>query len=148
MPNCNCTPFDTHFEFQHEQRAIVVCEDKGKTKYIYNNQSRDNLSKYRVDGGLITEGVKCDYLLLNCNKQNSYFIELKGSDIIKAIEQIDRSIDLLKDTLTGFSISVRIVLTRVNTVELKNSKYLRLQKRVKQLHGNLVQKTRELEETD
>ena len=147
MPHCTCRISDTCFEFQHEQRSTVVCKDKGKTQYIYENQSNDFLSKYLIDGGLIANGVKCDFLLLNCDKQHAYFIELKGSDIIHAIEQIDHSIDTLKSQLAKDSkIFARIVLTRVNTNELKNPKYLRLEKKVKSLNGNLKQQTRELKE--
>ena len=147
MPRCTCSIFDTCCEFQHEQRSTVICKDKGKTQYIYENQSNDFLSKYFVDGGLIIAGVKCDFLLLNCDKKHSYFIELKGSDIIHAIEQIDHSIDTLKSQLAkGSKIFARIVLTRVNTTELKNPKYLRLGKKVESLNGNLKQQTRELKE--
>jgi hypothetical protein len=149
-PKCNCKPFDSHFEFQHEQRTTVICKDKGsKPQYIYENQTPDYLSKYRVDGGLIDDaGAKCDYLLLNCNKSQSFFIELKGSDIIHAIEQIDRSIDLLKDKLAGLSVFARIVVTRVNTIDLIDTKYLRLKKKVERLNGNLLHKSRELRETN
>jgi hypothetical protein len=145
-PKCNCKPFDSHFEFQHEQRTTVICKDKGsKPKYIYDNRSSDYLTKYRVDGGLIdNSGAKCDYLLLNCNKSQSFFIELKGSDIIHAIEQIDRSIDLLKDKLAGLSVFARIVVTRVNTPVLKDTRYLRLKKKVESLNGNLSYKSKEL----
>lgn len=148
MPHCKCKKFNTHFDFQHEQRSIVVCKDKGKNRYIYENQSNDFLSKYRIDGGLITNGAKCDFLLLNCNEeQHSYFIELKGSDIIHAIEQIDRSIDILKPQLGDSKIFARIVLTRVNTPELENHpKYLHLKKKVESLNGNLKKQTRELKE--
>jgi len=147
MPHCNCKIFNTDFEFQHEQRSIVICKDKGKNQYIYENQGKDFLSKYRIDDGLIADdGAKCDFLLLNCNKQHAYFIELKGSDIIHAIEQIDRSIDILKPQLADSKIFARIVLTRVNTNELKNPKYLRLEKKVKSQNGNLKQQSRELKE--
>lgn len=150
MHKCKCKPFDSHFDFQHERRAIVVCEDKGsKTKYICDNQSKNYLSKYRVDGGLINDaGAKCDFLILNCNKHKSFFIELKGSDIIRAIEQIDRSIDLIKNNLDDFSVFARIVLTRVNTIELKDIKYLKLEKKVKLLNGDILQQTRRLEEVN
>jgi hypothetical protein len=125
-----------------------VCEDRGiKTRYIYENKDGDHLSKYSVDGGLIADnGAKCDFLLLNCDKQNSYFIELKGSDIIRAIEQINRSIDVLRSKLTDFSVFGRIILTRVNTIEIKDIRYFRLQKRLKQLQGDLLQRSRELRE--
>jgi hypothetical protein len=138
------------YEFQHEQRAVVTCSDKGKkTKYIYENQSRDFLSKYKVDGCLIVDdNARCDYLLLNCNKNQSYFIEIKGSDIIRAIEQIDRSIDLLKEKLTDFSVFARIVLTRINTIDLRDAKYLRLEKKIKNMNGDLLYKSRELKEVN
>jgi len=126
----------------------VSFKDKGhSTEYRYNNQSSNHLAKYRVDGGLISDdGAKCDFLLLNCEQKLSYFIELKGSDIIRAIEQIDRSIDKLKTDLPNFAFFARIVLSRVNTIDLKNTKFLKLEKKLNSLNGNLKKKTRLLEE--
>jgi len=149
MPECNCKAFNSNFEFQHEDRKIVSFKDRGhSTEFRYSNLSSNHLAKYRVDGGLITDnGAKCDYLLLNCEKKQSYFIELKGSDIIRAIEQIDRSIDLLKNSLPDFAFFARIVVTRVNTTNLKNSKLLKLDKKVNFLKGNLKKHSGLLEET-
>ena len=149
MPKCNCKAFNSDFEFQHENRNIVSFKDKGhSTEYRYKNQSSNNLAKYRVDGGLISDNdAKCDFLLLNCEQKQSYFIELKGSDISRAIEQIDRSIDKLKVDLPDFIFFARIVLSRVNTTNLKNTKLLKLEKKVKSLKGNLIKKTRLIEET-
>ena len=148
MPKCNCKAFNSNFEFQHDNRNIVPCKDKGhSTEYRYKNQSSNHLAKYRVDGGLILDdGAKCDFLLLNCEQKQSYFIELKGSDIIRAIEQIDRSIDKLKADLSDFAFYARIVLSRVNTIDLKHTKLLRLEKKVEFLKGDLKKKTRLLEE--
>jgi len=148
MPKCNCKAFNSNFEFQHDNRNIVPCKDKGhSTEYRYKNQSSNHLAKYRVDGGLILDdGAKCDFLLLNCEQKQSYFIELKGSDIIRAIEQIDRSIDKLKADLSDFAFYARIVLSRVNTIDLKHTKLLRLEKKVESLKGDLKKQTRLLEE--
>jgi hypothetical protein len=148
---CNCKAFDNHFEFQHEQRKDVSITDKGsKVKYVYENKSSDFLSKYKVDGGLISDdGLKCDYLLLNCNRLRAYFIEIKGTDLIHAIEQIDRSIDLLKPAISKFAVFARIVLNRVSTPNFKsNPKYLRLEKKVKTLNGNLKQQSKVFSEQD
>ena len=149
MPECNCKSFDICFEFQHDNRNIVSFKDKGhSTEYRYINQTANNLAKYRVDGGLISDNdVKCDFLLLNCEQKQSYFIELKGSDIIRAIEQIDRSIEILKNELLDFAFFARIVLSRVNTTDLKHIKLLKLEKKVKLLKGNLKKQSRLLEET-
>lgn len=149
MPECNCKAFNTNFEFQHDNRSRVIIKDKGhSTEYRYLNQSSNHLAKYRVDNGLIADNdAKCDFLLLNCEQKKSYFIELKGSNLIHAIDQIDRSIDELKSQLSEFSIFARIVVTRVNTIDLKNTKFLKLDKKVKSLKGDLKKQTRLLEET-
>jgi len=149
MSECNCKAFNKNFEFQHDNRNIVPFKDKGhSTEYRYKNQSSNHLAKYRVDGGLISDdGAKCVFLLLNCEQKQSYFIELKGSDIIRAIEQIDRSIDLLKCNLSDFAFFARIVLTRVNTADLRHTKFLKLEKKVKSLKGDLKKQTKLLEET-
>ncbi|MCL2682220.1 MAG: hypothetical protein FWE63_01885 [Bacteroidales bacterium] len=149
MSECKCRVFDKGIDdFQHEIIKIVPFKDKGSsTEYRYENQSSNPLAKYRVDGGLISDdGAKCDYLLLNCKQRQSYFIELKGSDLIRAIEQIDRSIDKLKNQLLDFSFFARIVLSRANTINLRDTKLLRLKKKVESLKGNLKMQSRFLEE--
>lgn len=143
-----CQPIPKCFEFVNQQRPTVVCSDhKSSTNFIFDNRSSDSLTKYRVDGCLITdEGAKCDFLLLNCSKSESFFIELKGSDLIRAVEQIDRSIDLLLNLIIDFNVNARIVLTRVNTIDLRNIKYLKLEKKIRRLGGNLKKQSRQLTE--
>ena len=145
-----CQPFSTCFEFVNQQHATVVCSDhKSTTNFIYDNRSSDELTKYRIDGCLIADaGAKCDFLLLNCTKNESFFIELKGSDLIRAVEQIDRSIDMLLSSVNDFSINARIVLTRVNTTDLRNTKYLKLEKKIKRLRGNLKKQSRQMTEVN
>jgi hypothetical protein len=148
MSNCKCKVFNHDFEFQHERRSVVSCSDRGSVIYRYHNESSDFLSEYQVDGGLINDSnAKCDFLLLNCNKKYSFFIELKGSDISRAIDQIDRSIDVLKDNLSGFSIFGRIVLTRVNTPNLDKLKIKKLERKLSSFNGNLKKQTKLIEET-
>ncbi|WP_347068799.1 hypothetical protein [Flavobacterium sp. WV_118_3] len=126
-----------------------MTDKKSSTTYIYENNSSNKLTKYRVDGCLIDDhNSKCDFLLLNCDKKESYFVELKGSDLIKAVEQIDRSIDLLHSKFKDFSVNGRIVLTRVNTTDLKNSKLIRLEQKIKRLNGNLKKQNRQMTEVN
>ncbi|GHV65581.1 hypothetical protein FACS1894199_06640 [Bacteroidia bacterium] len=147
VAKCNCKAFDKHAEFQHEEHKIVTFKDKGTSEYKYTNKSSNHLAKYIVDGKLIADkGAKCDFLLLNCEQKQSYFIELKGSDMIRAIEQIDRSIDLLKPNLADFAFFARIVLTKVATIDSKSTKLVKLEKKLKSLKGNLKKQTRLLQE--
>lgn len=143
-----CKPYENCFEFTEQKNKIVTCTDaKSSTKYVYQNDSLDILSKYKVDGCLIDdEDSKCDFLLLNCTKEISYFVELKGSDLIKAVEQIDRSINVLHKDFKEYSVEARIVLTRVNTTDLKSTKLVRLESRLKKLNGKLIKQTRQLTE--
>lgn len=143
-----CKPYENCFEFVEQKNEIVTFTDeRSKTEYIYINSSLDELTKYRVDGCLINDdNSKCDYLLLNCTKEISYFVELKGSDLIKAVEQIDRSRDILHKDFKEYSVEARIVLTRVNTTDLKSTKLIRLESKLKKLNGKLIKKTRQLTE--
>ncbi len=145
-----CKPFTTCFDFIREQRRTVTFTDaKSSTRFVYDNTSLNYLSRYRIDGCLIADaGVKCDYLLLNCDKEVAYFIELKGSDLIRAVEQIDRSIDVLARELGGFTVNARIVLTRTNTIDLRNSKFLKLEKKIQMLGGKLQKQNRQMTEVN
>lgn len=145
-----CQPFDKCFDFVSEQRKKVVFEDTGSsTKFVYENNSLDKLTRYTVDGCLITGGAsRCDFLLLNCDKQQAFFIELKGSDLIKAVEQIDATITELYPQLKDFAIEARIVLTRSNTTDLKSTKLIKLENRLKKLKGQLKKQNRQLNEVN
>lgn len=54
------------------------------------------LTKVYVDGCQITEGVKCDYLILD-HCHNEYFVELKGKDLPHAVKQLKAAIQQLSD---------------------------------------------------
>jgi hypothetical protein len=136
--------------FWHEQRKVITLKDKGHNipQYVCINNSNKHLAMYMVDGGLIANnGAKCDFLLLVCENKYAYFIELKGSDIVHAVEQIDKSVDLLVKGLSGFAIHGRIVLTRVNTTGLLNIKCLRLENKLKSFGGDLKKQTRKMTES-
>ena len=54
---------------------------------------------------------RCDFLLINdeSTPKTSYYIELKGSDLPKAIRQIENTIKLLSPSLPGYVVLRRIV---------------------------------------
>lgn len=78
-----------------------------------NNPSGHYVRKFRIDGDIIpkqdTNTERCDYLLVNDIKKDSYYIELKGSDIEKAIDQIEKSILMVKDSLPAYRVFRRII---------------------------------------
>ena len=52
---------------------------------------------------------RCDYLLVNDDAKTSYYIELKGSDLSKAIRQIENTIKLIAPSLSGYAVFRRII---------------------------------------
>lgn len=136
----NCSDF-----IKCKRKIVSFTDSSSRTEYVYQNSSLDTLSKYRVDGCLIRDnGPKCDYLLLNNTKNILYFVELKGSNLIKAVEQIDRSIDILHKDFKECSVEARIILTRVNTIDLKSTKLIKLESKLRKHNGKLVKQTRKL----
>lgn len=72
-----------------------------KTIYRLSFGKRRQTVAYQIDGNIITEGNKCDYLILAkqdaCGdreeKWKSIFVELKGKDVLHALLQLDATLD-------------------------------------------------------
>lgn len=80
---CICITTDSNIKFEEHKCAI-----------FFTNPQRKTCSRICIDGCVITEGLRCDNLLIDWNG-NEYFVELKGSDISHAIKQIEATIPLL-----------------------------------------------------
>lgn len=109
----------------HSKR--IVCKDeKNSQKYIANNVDDSEVYKYRIDGEVIKEGKKCDFLVLNKDKNDIYLIELKGSDLEYAIEQLlETEKVLLKrfyEEIGKSSFMYRVVLNKARTHSLHSNK--------------------------
>jgi len=61
---------------------------------------RAHVRAYLVDGCLITDGQRCDYLVIP-NARSAVFIELKGGDVEKGISQLEQSVKILATELNG-----------------------------------------------
>lgn len=142
----NCYPFENkECEIFNDIRKKVSIEEN-KMKYLAENRDENRVCLIQVDGCLITKGIRCDYLLLNCDKKNSYFIELKGKKLLHAIEQIDRSVHILKKDISDFKINARIILRKVEPPQYKRREHRILREKIKKLNGTLQIKEKILEE--
>ncbi len=154
MPDCN--PFGKKCEEFCDNRTKIVLKDKkGKSQFLVNNPNRYNVCCLLIDGCLIEsqEEEKTDFLLLKCPKKEddmtsiAYFVELKGSNLVKAVRQINNSLNILLPKLEEYSIiNGRIVTTRVDKIDLGHTDYRALMKRLKKLNGTLEQKSIQMEE--
>ena len=57
----------------------------------FRNAGRSRVRRIRIDGCVLKDEPACDYLLINSCDEERY-IELKGSDVRRAFEQIENTI--------------------------------------------------------
>lgn len=133
-----CKPYreGTHRQFVSRENRCT---------HIANNPNQKYVRQFRVDGEVFpadTEPMRCDYLLLNDTEKRSYYIELKGSDIVHAIDQIESTISLISPSIKEYKILCRIVY-RTGTHAINRDKVLRWRRKRKEVVISSVQ----LEET-
>ncbi|WP_174783731.1 hypothetical protein [Dolichospermum sp. UHCC 0259] len=122
-------------EFCDTRKTIVVKDSGNKQEYRVTNENGKEICKIKVDGCLIKDGERCDYLILSCEDKSAFFVELKGHDLQKAIAQIDSSINKLMNDIKEFKIYARIVLNRTPSPDINSSIEIKLKKRLKQQNG-------------
>lgn len=133
----SCKPFRAgkHPEFHSSEKGCT---------HIGQNVHRHSVRQFKIDGGVVTgaDFQKCDFLLLNDDAQTSYYIELKGSDLAKAIDQIENTVSMISASIPQYRIFRRIVY-RTGSHSIKTSKVTLWQRK----HGRLAQiKERMLQE--
>ena len=60
--------------------------EENKRKIIFRNPQRLPYERVDVDGCTINDGVRCDKLLLSADEREERYIELKGTDVMHAID--------------------------------------------------------------
>lgn len=90
---------------------------------------RHLVRQYQIDGNIIGANTeeKCDFIVFNDEKRYAYLIELKGSDIDKAVNQLKNTANILESDLSGYHVFYRIIYsgkgtTRINERKLNNWK--------------------------
>lgn len=61
-------------------------------KIIFLNPNHERYQKVQVDGCTIIDGIKCDKLLLSSDEHEERYVELKGTDVMHAIDQLEATI--------------------------------------------------------
>lgn len=80
-------------EMPLQKRKAVAFGEKGKRYSV--EVSEGSTMVYAIDGYVIKDGIRCDKLLIALNDQKgmAVFVELKGSDIMHAVEQLEKTIN-------------------------------------------------------
>ncbi|MGD1892811.1 MAG: hypothetical protein ACFB15_19775 [Cyclobacteriaceae bacterium] len=78
----------------------TVAEENGK-KFHLENKSKKTICRVKVDGCLIDNQrtKRCDYWFKICETEQHFLVELKGTDVSKAVEQIISTFDFVNRKL-------------------------------------------------
>lgn len=68
-----------------------ICVHEKRSGVTFINGGRNAVRKITVDGCAITDGIRCDFLLID-HFGKEHFVELKGCDIKHALKQLAESI--------------------------------------------------------
>ena len=84
---------------------------------------------------------------MNQDKKSAYLIELKGSNILHAMDQVLSAENLLKEDLEGYSVFYRIIY-RSRTQEVRKSRIIRWKEKEGKRNGIsvVILKEKHLEE--
>lgn len=91
---------------------IVLQENKSKISFL--NPDKETILIIKVDGCVVSENetLRCDYALVPSDEVEIY-VELKGSDILHAVKQIESTIGLLSEDSQRIKKLCFVVSTRV-----------------------------------
>lgn len=144
--------------FQENHADCTDCSDgkhivveENKKKYVLQNPSKQKICKIRIDGCVIYSKTqrKCDYLIIVCESEHKYFIELKGRDLISAVEQLTETIKYFQSECyqSNGKVFARVVLSKVpmpKTIEL-DARVVALRKLLKKSGGDFAYGSVQLE---
>ena len=136
--------------FREGNHSVFPSSENG-CRHVGKNINRQSIRHFKVDGEIFKGPgeERCDVLLLNdeSTPKTSYYIELKGSDLPKAIRQIENTIKLLSPSLRGYVVLRRIVYhtgshnVRASSVLRWRAKYNAVIENIqKTFDGNIPQK--------
>ena len=101
--------------------------EENKRKIIFLNPQRLPYKRVDVDGCTIKEGVRCDKLLLSADEREERYVELKGTDVMHAIDQLEETIKRLgeyTDNRHAYVISTNVA-PAINTKRQAKIKYFK-----------------------
>jgi hypothetical protein len=113
-----------------------------RSEYRFEPKSPKEVTVYKVDKGLLIDNdEKCDWLLLNFTDNQGFFIELKGTNLGKALDQLNATLDKLaaklRGSMSGVRLYCRIVVKKVGQPDIPNRERKRLERRIESFGGTL-----------
>lgn len=125
-----------------DRKNISISENR--KKYLLHNDLRNNMAVFHVDGAMVQDKntIKCDNLVLDTTGMKAIFVELKGTDLAHALQQINQTIDMMRDDISNCTKYARIVTSnRTNVPNIRaNPEYIKLYKKANvKVSANLIE---------
>lgn len=102
-----------------DHALIKLSDPRSKRLLVISNQQRDTLIRIRFDGCVVKNEVGADWLVTKADV-GDLIVELKGSDVNHALEQVNAVAEFLEDHgLRAGKLGAMIVCTRYPKVDSK-----------------------------
>ncbi|GAB4294848.1 MAG: hypothetical protein Fur0025_31680 [Oscillatoriaceae cyanobacterium] len=150
---CSCQEFEDNYpKCTVCQTGKLIVVEENKRKYILNNKAQKKICKITIDGGVIDSQTqsKCDYMMVVCQgdkvSKNTdlgeivYLIELKGKDLIKAVDQLTLTMTYF-DYENNTQVFARAVVSKVTEPKSSidtDSRVVKLRKLLKKYGGDFA----------
>lgn len=105
---------------------------ENKCKYEAKNPNKKDVRQFKIDGEVFSTGnkqLRCDWLILNDTDRHAYYIELKGSDIPHAIEQIEATIQMISPSIPDYQKTYRRIVYKTGTHKIQESSVIKWKKK-------------------
>lgn len=114
-----------------DRKNISISENR--KKYLLHNDLSNYIAVFHVDGAMVQDNdkINCDNLLIDATGMKAIFVELKGTDLAHALQQINQTIDMMRDDISDCTKYARIVTSnRTNVPNIRaNPEYIKLYKK-------------------
>ncbi|MEN2799303.1 hypothetical protein [Capnocytophaga sputigena] len=140
-------------KYKKQCGSIAVCLENGK-KFTLNNAT--TFLKVQIDGDVLPlndKATRCDFLLFkeeNSKRLIEIFVELKGTDVPKALEQLEGSIQMFGKSSNQYAMAVVTKMIVTTTIQrrmdnLIKKKKVKLHIKTKSLQCDYNSQTNSLE---
>ena len=109
-------------KYKKQCGSIAVCLENGK-KFTLNNAT--TFLKVQIDGDILPlndKATRCDFLLFKEEKSKrliKIFVELKGTDVPKALEQLEGSIQMFGKSSNQYAMAVVTKMISTTAIQRK-----------------------------
>ena len=97
--------------------------EENKKKIVFRNPNHSLYKKVQVDGCAINDrAIRCDKLLVSDDEHEERYVELKGTDVTHAIDQLESTIVRLgefDDNRHAYVISTNVAPACTTTIQKK-----------------------------